>query len=86
MVPVRLALGLITSSFIIAAQPHPALAQKPIRPDDAQFAAAELAITEPALRGHIRFLADDLLEGRGPARVAMSWLSTISRLNSNRWV
>ena len=28
--------------------------------------AAESAINESALRGHIRFLADDLLEGRGP--------------------
>lgn len=28
--------------------------------------AASQAITEAALRGHIRFLADDLLEGRGP--------------------
>jgi Zn-dependent M28 family amino/carboxypeptidase len=37
-----------------------------MRPDDAQVAAAELAVTEPALKGHIRFLADDLLEGRGP--------------------
>jgi Zn-dependent M28 family amino/carboxypeptidase len=27
---------------------------------------ANSAITEPQLRGHIRFLADDLLEGRGP--------------------
>ena len=43
-----------------------AWAQDGIRPSDAHVAAAELAITEPALRGHIRFLADDLLEGRGP--------------------
>jgi Zn-dependent M28 family amino/carboxypeptidase len=28
--------------------------------------AADLAINEQALRGHIRFLASDLLEGRGP--------------------
>jgi Zn-dependent M28 family amino/carboxypeptidase len=44
----------------------PAIAQEVIRPDDAQSAAAEQAITEQALRGHIRFLASDLLEGRGP--------------------
>ena len=28
--------------------------------------AAKRAITAAALRGHIRYLADDLLEGRGP--------------------
>jgi Zn-dependent M28 family amino/carboxypeptidase len=42
-------------------------AQQDIRPEDTHIAAAESAITEPALRGHIRFLASDLLEGRGPA-------------------
>lgn len=42
------------------------LAQNAIQPDAAYLASAELAITEQALRGHIRFLADDLLEGRGP--------------------
>jgi Zn-dependent M28 family amino/carboxypeptidase len=35
-------------------------------PDQAHISAAEAAITDHALRGHIRFLADDLLEGRGP--------------------
>jgi hypothetical protein len=45
----------------------PSWAQQAIRPDDAHVTAAESAITEPALRGHIRFLASDLLEGRGPA-------------------
>src|SRR5437763_1725719 len=44
----------------------PSWAQQAIRPDDAHIAAAESAITDPALRGHIRFLASDLLEGRGP--------------------
>jgi len=41
-------------------------AQNAIQPDAAYVASAEQAITEPAIRGHIRFLADDLLEGRGP--------------------
>src|SRR5262245_3407055 len=50
----------------LAALCQPVWAQDAIRPDDAQVAAAELAITEPALKAHIRFLADDLLEGRGP--------------------
>lgn len=44
----------------------PALAQTALTPPAAQVASAELAITDSALRGHIRFLADDLLEGRGP--------------------
>lgn len=41
-------------------------AQSPITPDPAHAAAADSHITDQALRGHIRFLADDLLEGRGP--------------------
>ena len=41
-------------------------AQQPIEPDEMHVSAAEAAITEHALRGHIRFLASDLLEGRGP--------------------
>jgi len=45
---------------------QPLSAQQPIQPETEQIAAAELAITESALRGHIRFLASDLLEGRGP--------------------
>jgi len=51
--------------LVIAAGP-PLAAQDAIAPDAALVAAAERAITEPALRGHIRFLAGDLLEGRGP--------------------
>jgi len=35
-------------------------------PNEAQQLAAESFITESALRGDIEFLADDLLEGRGP--------------------
>jgi Zn-dependent M28 family amino/carboxypeptidase len=56
----------ITFSLLAIAVCRPGWTQHVIRPDDAQVAAAELAITEQALRGHIRFLADDLLEGRGP--------------------
>lgn len=61
MVRSCLALGLLLASFC-----RSGWAQQPIRPDDSQVAAADSAITEPALRGHIRFLASDLLEGRGP--------------------
>ena len=35
-------------------------------PTKSQTAAAETAITDSRLRAHIKFLADDLLEGRGP--------------------
>ena len=35
--------------------------------DKSVHQAAKSAINESALRGHIRFLADDLLEGRGPS-------------------
>src|SRR6185295_19940482 len=51
---------------IVAAFCQPLVAQNRIQPESAQVTAAETAITDPALRGHIRFLADDLLEGRGP--------------------
>ena len=46
--------------------PRSVFSQSAIRPGNSHVSAAELAITEAALRGHIRFLADDLLEGRGP--------------------
>ena len=59
-----LALGLLFAGGTLLQQP--AVAQNVIQPDAAQISAAEAAITEAALRGHIRFLADDLLEGRGP--------------------
>src|SRR6478609_11484500 len=54
------------SLLIIAATCRTGLAQNGVRPSDEQVAAAEMAITEAAIRGHIRFLADDLLEGRAP--------------------
>ena len=41
-------------------------AQERTRLDDRAVSTAELAINEQGLRGHIRFLASDLLEGRGP--------------------
>jgi Zn-dependent M28 family amino/carboxypeptidase len=56
----------VTLVLAIATICRPAEAQRAIEPEKSQVAAAEQAITEPALRGHIRFLADDLLEGRGP--------------------
>src|SRR5262245_54928587 len=57
--------GLIFALVIVAAG-QSVLAQSVLQPGEAQIAAAELALHESALRGHIRFLADDLLEGRGP--------------------
>ncbi|MBM4002968.1 MAG: M28 family peptidase [Planctomycetes bacterium] len=54
-------------------------AQQVYAPTEAQIRAAESSIHEQALRGHIRFLADDLLEGRGPGsrgdRLAQCYLA-----------
>jgi Zn-dependent M28 family amino/carboxypeptidase len=58
-------LSTIAFLLVLRSFSHPALAQEPTQPDEAQIKAAELAINEQALRGHIRFLASDLLEGRG---------------------
>jgi Zn-dependent M28 family amino/carboxypeptidase len=52
--------------LIIASICSTASAQNGLPPSNEQVSAAEMAITDTALRGHIRFLADDLLEGRGP--------------------
>src|SRR5438045_367456 len=62
----RTAFVMLASVLEIVAACHPLWAQDGIRPEEAHVAAAEGAITEGAIRGHIRFLADDLLEGRGP--------------------
>ena len=47
-------------------------------PSPGQVRAADSAISDAALRGHIQFLADDLLEGRGPGtrgdELAMSYV------------
>jgi Zn-dependent M28 family amino/carboxypeptidase len=59
--------GHFTLVLILFSLCRPSWAQQAVRPEDTHVAAAESAITEPALRGHIRFLASDLLEGRGPA-------------------
>ena len=62
----RFALSVGASVLAMAAACQPVLGQNRTQPEAAQVAAAEQAITEQALRGHVRFLADDLLEGRGP--------------------
>ncbi len=56
----------VAATFLLALSISSATAQTAITPDAANVTAAEANITEQALRGHIRFLADDLLEGRGP--------------------
>ncbi len=66
MIPLPRALNIGKILFIALVACRPAIAQDAPRPAAEQIAAAESAITEGALRGHIRFLADDLLEGRGP--------------------
>ncbi len=53
------------SVFALMSFCESSLAQQVTRPDDIYVSAAEGAINEQALRGHIRFLASDLLEGRG---------------------
>src|SRR5262249_13378413 len=63
MSTVRIALVGILASVCIGQR---VLAQVAISPKAAWTAAAEVAIAESALRGHVRFLADDALEGRGP--------------------
>jgi hypothetical protein len=45
---------------------RPAMSQQAIQAEEAEIATAQAAINESALRAHIRFLASDLLEGRGP--------------------
>src|SRR5215510_11651992 len=62
----RLAAAIIFSYFSLVLSSQPNFAQEAPPPDAAHVAAAELAINEQALRGNIRFLASDLLEGRGP--------------------
>src|SRR6188768_2560507 len=68
------------TALLMAAAWQPAAGQGGARPNEAQVVAAEDAITGPALRGHIRFLADDLLEGRGPGsrgdKLAQLYLAT----------
>lgn len=54
------------TAFLLALAVSSASAQTAITPDPAHVAAADSYVTDQALRGHIRFLADDLLEGRGP--------------------
>src|SRR5439155_19273045 len=66
MQPNQVWIGKLAIGLVILPVWRSVWGQSVIRPDDSQIAAAELAIHESALRGHIRFLADDVLEGRGP--------------------
>lgn len=73
MRPIRYAALALALPLLLAAAPQP----EPITP--AETAAAR-AITPERLRAHIRYLADDLLEGRGPAtrgdRLAQAYIAT----------
>jgi Zn-dependent M28 family amino/carboxypeptidase len=62
---VRIAFN-VAAGLLLLLGCRPVAAQSAVAPDDAYIASAEQAIHELALRGHIRFLASDLLEGRGP--------------------
>jgi Zn-dependent M28 family amino/carboxypeptidase len=72
---------LLPLALVLAAAP-PALAATPaiIRPAPAEARAAAAAITEPALRAHVKFLASDLLEGRAPGtrgdRLTQAYVAT----------
>src|SRR5881392_2101484 len=57
--------GVVTGLLTIAIA-GPLWSQQAITPANDQIVSAEQALTESVLRAHIRFLADDLLEGRGP--------------------
>ena len=59
----RHAVKIIVSILLIFVLVHVAAAQLPTA---AQVASGEHAITDNSIRAHIKFLADDLLEGRGP--------------------
>jgi Zn-dependent M28 family amino/carboxypeptidase len=58
--------GVMATVLLVASVCGPVYGQRAFQPEDAHVKSAELAIHEQALRAHIRFLADDLLEGRGP--------------------
>jgi hypothetical protein len=62
-----LSLLVVSVSFSIAASPGARAAKKerPLVTQEEKLAAR--AITPERIRSHIRFLASDLLEGRGPA-------------------
>lgn len=62
----RIATAITSIHLALSSICQPSLAQQATPPAPEYIAAAELAISEQALRGHIRFLASDLLEGRGP--------------------
>jgi Zn-dependent M28 family amino/carboxypeptidase len=57
-----------------------AVAQKPASDQGPQLAAAEASIDPEKIRAHVKFLADDLLEGRGPglrgAEIAAQYIAT----------
>ena len=55
--------GVLALLFTILLLPIAVEAQLP---NKSQIAAGDSAITDARLRAHIKFLADDLLEGRGP--------------------
>ncbi len=66
MVRLRIARSAIASLVALVLCCPATTAQQAVGPDASQQAVAERTIQEQTLRGHIRFLASDLLEGRGP--------------------
>ncbi len=60
----RIRIGLALGAMVCAVMPVVVRAQGPVMPAAAQ--AAEESISAERIRAHVKFLADDLLEGRGP--------------------
>src|SRR4029078_1669553 len=66
MLRIRLTVNVAVGVAVLIACGRTGTAQNVIRPAEMQVAAAELSITDAALKARIRILADDMLEGRGP--------------------
>ncbi len=67
-------------SFAIGVTAHTCAGGQQALPQDAALKAAERSIDAERIRAHVRFLADDLLEGRGPglrgAELAARYIAT----------
>jgi len=68
------------TGFLLCLVPCLAVAATPAAPAPSAEGTAANAITDDLIRAHVRFLASDLLEGRGPAsrgdRLALEYVAT----------
>jgi Zn-dependent M28 family amino/carboxypeptidase len=71
---------LATAGMLVLGGAGMVVAQKPANDQSAKLAAAEASIDPEKIRAHVKFLADDLLEGRGPglrgAEIAAQYIAT----------